>query len=50
MVNRKCKRCSSAMLKTSVESGDDDPIHIHWLCMSNDEHPFFCEQENHYID
>ena len=50
MTNRKCKRCNSTMLKSSLESNDIEGIHIHWLCMKSDKHPYFCEQEAHWID
>lgn len=48
-MDRKCKRCSSAMVLISLESNDDNMFHTHYVCLNSDTHPYYCCQERRYI-
>jgi len=49
MITKTCKKCKSAMIKTSLEARDTYWIHIHHVCIENESHPFYCEQEGRWV-
>ena len=49
MSERLCKICKESTIKISLEATDYKGFHIHHMCSSNEDHPYYCETTRRWV-